>query len=59
MSVVTTDELTRMAIEIANGAVTPPSHFDAAHRQAWAKLLREISEISARGGMVEIPHEIP
>ena len=56
---VSTEELIRMSIDITNGAVKPPSSFDAAHRRAWAILLREISAISARGGVVDIPSEIP
>lgn len=55
---VTTEELIRMSIDITNGAVKPPSSFDADHRRAWATLLREISEISARGGIVDLPSEI-
>ena len=56
---VSTEELIRMSIDITNGAVKPPSSFDAAHRRAWAILLREISAISARGGVVDLPSEIP
>ena len=56
---VSTEELIRMSIDITNGAVKPPSSFDAAHRKSWAILLRQISEISARGGIVDLPSEIP
>lgn len=56
---VSNEELIRMSIDITNGAVKPPSSFDAAHRRSWAILLREISEISARGGVVDLPSEIP
>ena len=39
------EEIMRMAVDITNGA--------------WATLLREINEIRARGGVVEIPEDIP
>jgi len=53
------EEIMRMAVDITNGAVEPPRGYNEAHREAWATLLREINEIRARGGVVEIPEDIP
>ena len=56
---VSPEEIMRMSVEITNGAVKPPKGFNEAHREAWATLLREINEIRARGGIVELPMDIP
>lgn len=54
---VTAEELTRMTIEITNGAIEPPSDFDAEHREASTKLRNEIAEITSSGGVVDLPAE--
>ena len=56
---VSEEEIMRMAVDITNGAVKPPKSFNEAYREAWATLLREINEIRKRGGVVELPEEIP
>ena len=56
---VTPDELIQISMDIAKGAVTAPADFDAAHREAWERLVIQIKEIEKRGGIVDIPSEIP
>jgi hypothetical protein len=46
-------------MDIAKVAVKPPADFDAAHREAWDRLLVQIKEIEKRGGIVDIPSKIP
>ena len=53
------DELIQLSMDIAKVAVKPPADFDAAHREAWDRLLVQIKEIEKRGGIVDIPSKIP
>jgi len=54
----TTDQLEHMLVEIATGKepVTPDTPEMEAMR---AKLTQECAEITAKGGEIVIPHEIP
>ena len=45
----------RMMIDLAQGK-TPPANTDA-EREVLERLTRQVDEIIARGGIVEIPHE--
>ena len=56
---VSTDEIIRMTADISNGAVKTPEGFDEVHRRTWARLLKQITEIRKRSGVVDIPEEIP
>ena len=53
------DEVIEMSIRISLGAVEPPSSFNKEQRDQWERLLREIREIEAKGGTVDLPSEIP
>ena len=53
------DEVIEMAVDISNGAVEPPSWYNKEQRDKWERLLREIREIQAKGGTVDLPSEIP
>jgi hypothetical protein len=55
--VVTLDEMTRMVIAAVNGETVVPSSPHAA--QVWEQIQREVAEIIARGGMVDIPSDFP
>jgi len=48
-----------MTADISNGAVKTPEGFDEVHRRTWVRLLKQITEIRKRGGVVDIPEEIP
>lgn len=53
-----TDDLERMLVEITTGK--PPARPDSLEEAAMrSQLMKECNEIEARGGTVEIPHEIP
>ena len=56
---VESDETIEMAVEISLGKVDPPSWYNKEQRDTWKKLLREIREIEAKGGTVDLPSEIP
>ena len=56
---VESDELIEMAVEISLGKTEPPSWYNREQRNAWERLLREIREIEAKGGTVDLPSEIP
>ena len=56
---VSVEEMTKMAVDITNGAIEPPEGFDEAHRLQWERLVKQINEIKARGGVVDLPSEIP
>jgi len=53
------EETIEMSIKISLGAVEPPSSFNKEQRDQWERLLREIREIEAKGGTVDLPSEIP
>ena len=53
------DETIEMAVEISLGKVEPPSWYNKEQRDTWERLLREIREIEAKGGTVDLPSEIP
>jgi|TARA_R110000824_G_scaffold132891_1_gene295440 hypothetical protein len=61
------DEMIQMtkdiAIRLTNtgsvDAVPAPDDFDDAHRQMWNDLLKEIDEIRLKGGIVDLPDDIP
>ena len=53
------DEVIEMSIKISLGAVEPPSSFNKEQRDQWERLLRQIREIEAKGGTVDLPSEIP
>ena len=53
------DEVIKMAVDISNGAVEPPSSFNKEQRDKWKRLLRQIREIEAKGGTVDLPSENP
>lgn len=52
-----TRDMERMMVEIVTGK--PPSLRTPEADEMRARLTAEIREIQARGGEVEIPHEIP
>ena len=52
---VESDELIEMAVEISLGKTEPPSWYNREQRDAWEELVREIREIEAKGGSVDIP----
>ena len=54
-----TEEMIEMSITISLGAVEPPSSFNKEQRDQWERLLRQIREIQAKGGMVDVPSELP
>ena len=56
---VSVEEMTKMAVAITNGARRTPKGFDEAHRLQWERLVKQINEIKARGGVVDLPSEIP
>ena len=51
------DEMIKMSIQISLGAVEPPSSFNKEQREKWERLLRQIREIDAKGGSVDIPFD--
>ena len=51
------EEVIEMSIKISLGAVEPPSSFKKEQRDQWERLLREIREIEAKGGSVDIPFD--
>ena len=53
------DEVIEMSIQISLGAVEPPASFNKEQRDTWKRLLRQIREIEAKGGTVDLPSEIP
>ena len=53
------DEVIEMAVEISLGQIEPPSWYNKEQRDKWERLLREIREIQAKGGTVDLPSEIP
>ena len=53
------DEAIEMAVEISLGKVVPPSWYNKEQRDTWERLLRQIREIEAKGGTVDLPSEIP
>ena len=53
------EETIEMSIKISLGAVEPPSWYNKEQRDKWEQLLREIREIEAKGGTVDLPSEIP
>ena len=52
------EEVIEMSIKISLGAVEPPSSFNKEQRDKWERLLREIREIQAKGGTIDLPSEI-
>jgi hypothetical protein len=54
---ITTDDLSRMVVEIMTGQ--EPSRLDEESMRAWNQLKAECDEIKRKGGVVEIPGEIP
>lgn len=54
---VDTREMERMLVEIVTGK--PPSLRTPEADEIRARLTKEVEEIHAKGGEVEIPHEIP
>ena len=53
------DETIEMSVEISLGHIEPPSWYNKEQRDKWGRLLREIREIQAKGGTVDLPSEIP
>tara|TARA_R110000744_G_scaffold363675_1_gene472044 strand:+ start:855 stop:1028 length:174 start_codon:yes stop_codon:yes gene_type:complete len=53
------DEATEMAVEIALGHVKPPPGYNKEQRDQWDRLLRQIREIQAKGGTVDLPSDTP
>jgi hypothetical protein len=53
------DELIEMSIQISLGKTEPPSSYNREQRNAWERLLRQIREIEAKGGSVDLPFELP
>ena len=53
------DELIEMSIQISLGKTEPPSSYNREQRNAWEQLVREIREIEAKGGSVDLPFELP
>jgi hypothetical protein len=51
------DEVIEMSIQISLGAVEPPASFNKEQREQWERLLRQIREIEAKGGSVDIPFD--
>tara|TARA_R110000824_G_scaffold21078_6_gene78884 strand:- start:19478 stop:19792 length:315 start_codon:yes stop_codon:yes gene_type:complete len=56
---VTPDELIQMSMDITKGEQKPPAGSDKPHREAWERLRVQVKEIEKRGGIVEMPFEIP
>ena len=56
---VESDELIEMAVKISLGKTEPPSWYNREQRDAWEELVREIREIEAKGGSVDLPFELP
>ena len=54
---VESDELIEMAVEISLGKTESPSWYNREQRNAWERLLREIREIEAKGGSVDLPFD--
>ena len=53
------DETIEMAVEIGLGKTEPPSWYNKEQRDTWERLLRQIREIQAKGGTVDLPFELP
>ena len=53
------DETTEMAVKIALGHVKPLPGYNKEQRDQWNRLLRQIKEIQAKGGTVDLPFETP
>ena len=51
------DEVIEMSIQIYLGKTEPPSSYNREQRNAWEQLVREIREIEAKGGSVDIPFD--
>ena len=56
---VTSGQLIEMSRNIVLGDEKPPAGSSAAYREAWEELRAEIKEIHDRGGIVELPSELP
>jgi len=56
---VTADELIAMSRNIVMGEEKPPAGSSAAYREAWEELREQIKAIHDRGGIVELPSELP
>ena len=56
---VTLEEIKDMSIAITLGEDKPPESYDEEHRDQWKRLFRQIKEIKAKGGTVDIPMETP
>jgi hypothetical protein len=56
---VTSDQLIEMSRNIVLGDEKPPAGSSAAYREAWEELREQIKEIHDRGGIVELPSELP
>ena len=53
------EETEEMAYAITLGEKTPPAKWNQEHRDTWKRLFRQIQEIKAKGGTVDIPMETP
>ena len=51
------EEIIEMSNAITLGQDKPPSSYDEEHRATWKRLFRQIKEIKAKGGMVDIPFD--
>ena len=53
------EEIEKMAHAITLGEEEPPKSYDEEHRNQWKRLFRQIKDIKAKGGTVDIPMETP
>ena len=53
------EEIEEMAYAITLGQDKPPSSYDEEHHHQWKRLFRQIKDIKAKGGTVDIPMETP
>ena len=53
------ETMEEMSIAITLGQDKPPSSYDEEHRHQWKRLFRQIKDIKAKGGTVDIPMETP
>ncbi len=53
------EEVEEMAYAITLGQDKPPESYDEERRDKWKRLYRQIKEIKAKGGTVDIPMETP
>lgn len=53
------EEIEEMAYAITLAEEEPPKSYDEEHRNQWKRLFRQIKDIKAKGGTVDIPEETP